>query len=293
MHWRSIGLLSDPGGVLIGLARRLTRTVKGKPAVTAAGQDIEVSCRLSRYSLDGLQELHSRHPDLPHPLMFAAELLYEQEAWEQLLAVTSLLRRRFSWVIDGYALGSHAARKLDRIAEAETIALAAARRFPLLAEGLVQYAVCAEGLDNPAEKARRWARVRRLHPGNRWSWIRGIDLAFERGQQAEADRLMAGMFALFEKDREAWRVYARLAERRHDPQEAARRWLQGLDLLPGAPEFYVGASQALRRAADGPAAAKLIVTASFMFPRDKDVLAERAEIEKLGLDPGPLPPPRD
>ncbi len=293
MDWRSIGILSDPMGVLVGLVRRVLKTDIGERMATLESQNISFECRMNRFSLDALQDLHLQNPHRPEPLVFAAALLAEKQEWERVAQVTALLRRRFPAEMEGFRLGADAARSLQRFDESERLALATARRFPNRAEGLLLHAIVAEVKGDKPEMVRRWDRARRRFPKHRWAWTRSVDLAFEAGHTDEADRLMTRMLTDFADDPGVWRHAAELEERRGDWHAAVEGWAQGRARFPGTPAFYAFGARALRHLGEANAAAALVVTASFLFPRDPDVLAERAEITRLGLDPGPLPETRE
>ena len=292
MDWRSIGIVSDPGGVLIGLLRRVFGGGHGKMAKRMDSEVLLRECHLFRHDERQLQALIDTYPNRPEPLVTRGMNLAEARDWEKLAATAIELRRRFPGVIDGYAQGANALRSLGRLDESEAWALAAMRRFPRSSAGPAAYATCAELRGDLDAAVRRWEGVRRRYPDMLWAWIRLSEVLARLGRMDEADDLAARAIDAFPKDVTGWTHHARLAERIKDWPAAAQRWSAGRAYFDLDPTFYARGAHALRLALDIQGAAKLITEAGFLFPHNKDLLVEREAIIGAGGDPGPLPPPR-
>ena len=291
MNWRSIGILTDPLGVLFSLLPATLRP-DGTAPVTAQSQEVEVACRLNKGDLPTLLELHRRHPDISGPMVTLCEVLEEQRQWPELLACAQDLRRRFPFEMEGYRKASVALRLLKRADEADRVIRAATRRFPRSLGATVESALCADAQDNPRKSLRRWRTVRRQHAWYFAAWSRSVNALEQLGRRAAADTLLRDIHEHFPNNAQAWTLSAEIAEKRGDIPGALRNWSKARTLFPSNPAIYVNQSRLLRQCGEIPAAAACMVDASFLFSENKDVLAERETLISLGADPGPLSPPR-
>jgi tetratricopeptide (TPR) repeat protein len=291
MDWRSIGLISDPASELIGLISRVFGRGYGYPPGSDEARLLGEQCKLFKYVEPELRALRDQNPHRPEPLLVMADILQEDHKWEELLALSRQIRRRFPSLLQGYRQEVTALIGLKQVDEAERVALTTARRFPRLPAGLEAYAGCAEQRGDLELVAKRWDYVRRRFPLNYWPWLRTCDVLVRLGRLEEAENLAARMIAAFPKQVTAWAKWAEIAGLRGDWHEMDTRCNAARAQYPGLPQFYAQGARARRQAGEPARAAELIVTANFLFPNDKDVQTEHAELTKLGHDPNLVPLP--
>jgi tetratricopeptide (TPR) repeat protein len=280
MGVRSIGLISDPAGVAIGLLRRLTFTGTGVPRENDVSRMLRDQCQMHRYEYDRLREFAARYPNRPEPLEIIAEEQFNGHAWSELLLTGEALMHNFPGQVIGYRMTAAALRELRRFDEAEDVARRAVRRFPQSSEGAAALAHCAGDRGNHSEAERRWDRVARRFPKLVWPPVMRSHSLIALGRIDEADAVASKVARDLPDNLVAWQQYGYVAERREHWEEAARRWLRAIEKFEARPDFRARAAAALRRAGDIDDAEHVIAEAEYMFPRDPGVIAERAEIDR-------------
>jgi tetratricopeptide (TPR) repeat protein len=113
---------------------------------------------------------------------------------------------------------------LRRFDEAESLMLLGQKRSTRDHFFLDGYAMVAEQRGNTDEAIERWERVRRKFPGHWTGYVHGGACLSRAGQLAAAEALINKGVRLFPDNAQAWTEAARIAEHRHDWQEAIRRW---------------------------------------------------------------------
>ncbi len=289
MDWRSIGIVSDPGGVLIGLWRRAFGDAVGELPKTDASRSMMKKCLEFRYIEWELKKLRADNPDRPEPLLIEGRNARDDKDWAKLLEVGQILQRQFPALFEGYANVGLALRGLRRLDQAEALALSVQHRFPRNPAGFESYAACAEARGDLVAAEQRWNEARRRFPGTLWPWIRCCNLLMRLGRLDEAEVLASAVVAAFPDKVLAWTLFTEVAEVAGNWDAMATRCDEGMERYEGIPEFYARGARAARLKGDIVAASALIAKATFMFPRDKATLEEREHVIKAGGDPGPMP----
>ena len=285
------GIFTGPIEVMAGIWRRAFGNKTGEPNYRYDDYAISVrrEARACRYSPEQIAALIAQHPRRPEPLSVLAEVQQEEGKWEECLGTARVLRRNFPQYVVGYRFETHMLRKLRKVDEAEALALAGMRRFPLAPGIFEEYALAAQERGDWTEALRRWANVYKRFSDNMWVTLLYGRALFAARQYEGADTVLSVAVELWPDEWYSWFYHAELAERRGNWESAALSWEGLISRFPGRPDAYPRAARARRMAGDLNAATAHIVTAVFMFPRSADVLKEREAITAAGGEPGPLP----
>ena len=171
-----------------------------------------------------------------------------------------------------------ALRELRRFDEAEALLVSAIARFPGERGPLTEHAWLAAARRDWPEAVRRWALVRERFPNVADSYLRGAQALSALWQHEEAEALLADATARFPQDSAMACDHAWLAYRRHELDEAARRFEAVRRRFPDLLTGYTAGAMALRDQFRLSEAEALLEEAQRRFPEDPAPLLEHARI---------------
>lgn len=284
MSFPGQALFEDPVGILLGTWRRLRGRATGELIYThdKSGLSILGRARDVQYKHSLLADLIRENPKRPEALGVLASVQLNAKDWEAAMATGTLLRTQFPSIFDGYRVVGLALRGLGRHHESEAMILAAMRRFPVNARISTQYVHCAQVRGDLAEALRRCSAAMRRYPDDQWLHFLYVRIAMADTRTDEAIDMAAHNIQRWPDEWEAWRLHFNLAETRGDWQSAVAAHREMLARFPSRPESYWFGSKALRKAGDICAAATVMDTGIFIFPRDPDMLREREAVIAAG-----------
>jgi predicted Zn-dependent protease len=188
--------------------------------LTDQGRDVEAEVILTK----GLNKL----PGASEILVMLAHGAMRRKDWVEALSRWEAVRDRaegenrddIQW---RYGM-AHALCELERYEEAEAVATEAVNRHPTNPWAYVELATIATNRGDLNEAAQRWDTCRRRCPYFGLAYLRGFELARDRGLSAEADQILELGVRQMRYDLNLHVRYARHAEERGDQMAAEERW---------------------------------------------------------------------
>jgi len=174
--------------------------------------------------------------------------------------------------------------------------------FPNESSVPYQLARLAERRQDWVAGERHWRRYVELQPTLWWAHSELARAVARQGRAEDADAVLTAARTVLPREAGVYLDYARLAEARHDWNEAARRWAEVRDNFPEAWIGYTGHANAQRELGQFDAARATLEAGNIRFPDEPSVLhdlgrlaehrkdwgeAERCWRELRRLDPRP------
>ena len=195
-----------------------------------------------------------------------------------------ILRERFPEQPAGYVAGAVALREQGRRADAEALLVEAAARFPGDPSAVLEHARTAHLASDWPAALQRWAALRQSHPEQLPGYVAGAAALHAAGRADEAEALLVEAVTRFPDEREPAIEHAWLANRRHDWDDAARRWAALRRAYPDEVAGYCGAAQALRQLRRFDEAEAVIGEGMQRLPASPEPLVEHAWIAQDTAD---------
>lgn len=188
-----------------------------------------------------LEDAMRRLPKNPQVAFEHARLavshLRPRRDWKEALRRLKRLRARFPDFEPGYAGAITFARDGMMLDEADTLAKAAASRFPASPAIAVERAKVALGKEDWSEAAARFSQVSKAFPNESAGYL-GMATALSRqGDFTAADRVLETAMARFPTEVAPFSEYGRVAARRNDWASALDRALAAQRRFPNAAEL--------------------------------------------------------
>lgn len=217
-----------------------------------------------------LREAHARQPREPRYAIGLAHVAQRRGDLEGAISCWAVVRRRFSFLPDGFSQGAAALAKAGRFDEAEKLLERAFKKFPRELHVRLEYARLAEARKDWETARSRWQTLRDLWQsetelGNEFGTI-GVAMCCRRlGRFDEAEALFLKMRASSPLNPLPASEYAGVAEDRGDLKEAIQRWQQVKSRFPMWQPSYNGLIRVLEKAGNALEADNVLGDAVYRF----------------------------
>jgi Flp pilus assembly protein TadD len=226
-------------------------------------EQFEIKLALAARSEALLLKLMEKFQHSIEPFIKWTQIAENKRDFVEAIRRAEVLRERFPADPSGYIAGAVALARSGNQDEAEVLLATAIATLGSHYALLHTQAHLAYRAGNADAAAKRFAEVRRLHPGDVDSYVWGAEALALLGRYDEAESLLGEVIeGPLHCNVEVVMVrYARYAVARKDWSEAARRWQLLCERLPMTMSGYTGRAAALAQAGQFIEAAHLKISA--------------------------------